>query len=73
VVVLVIEEGRKGRGKNVPRCRISINQTRLINFEPSKSSRIHNTAITRTFGQIRKHRPFMKANHSTAISLYLLH
>lgn len=50
------------RGKRemcIPRSRISIDQTCLINLEPVKSSRIHDTAITRTFCQIRENRSFV--------------
>lgn len=44
---------------NIPRSRVAIDQTCLVNLEPVKSGRVDNRAIARALGQIADNRTFV--------------
>jgi len=44
---------------NIPRSRVAIDQTCLVNLEPVKSGRVDNRAIARALGQITDNRTFV--------------
>lgn len=49
----------KRKRANIPRSRVTVDQTRLVNLEPVKSSRVDNRAIARALGQIADNRTFV--------------
>ena len=49
----------KEKTANIPRSRVAIDQTCLVNLEPVKSGRVDNRAIARALGQIADNGTFV--------------